>query len=65
MKLEKAIEHSKNKLIKTKVCENFGEKEIRILKDRHIDLSDYSMDMNTKRTMINNFSEWCYNYTVF
>lgn len=61
------IHRQKAKLIqqaKTKgVYENFGQREVRRLKDKYIDLSDYSLEMWQVRDAITEFDNWCMNYT--
>lgn len=65
MSLVRAITIQKNKLIKkakTKgLYENFGQREVSKLSDKFIDISDYSSEMNTNRTLIQNFDNWCMN----
>lgn len=64
--LRKAVEKKKtqliNKAIKRGLYENFGEKEQRYLKDKFIDLSSYTDEMNKKRDIVQSFNEWCYNF---
>ena len=43
--------------------ENFGENEIKHIEDKFIDISDYSDLMNAKRSALNEFMNWCYNYS--
>lgn len=66
MSIDKALTREQNKLIKkakTKgLYENFGQKEVRKLKDKFIDPSDYSEEMNKNRRLIQMFDEWCMNY---
>ena len=67
-KLVKEIEKEKNKLIKQAkeggLYENFGQEVIIKLEDKHINLSDYSDEMNKKRNLIEMFNNWCMNYTI-
>lgn len=42
--------------------ENFGSEEVRQIKDKFVDLSDYSDEMNLIRTKIANFEQWCMEY---
>ena len=62
----KTIRKEKNKLIKIAktggLYENFGQTEVRNLKDMFIDSSDYSDKMNINRKLIQAFSRWCMNY---
>lgn len=66
MKLEAAISRERTKLIKIAkskgLYENFGQKEVRKLEDKYINLSDYSNEMNNNRKLIQSFDEWCMNY---
>ena len=43
--------------------ECFGQKEVRAIRDKFVDLCDYSKEMNTIRSKIDNFDEWCMTYT--
>jgi len=51
-----------NKAAKKGLYENFGQDEVRKLKDKHIDSSDYTDEMNKKRAQIQRFNEWCMSY---
>jgi hypothetical protein len=66
MNIYRAITREQNKLIKiakTKgLHENFGQKEVRKLQDKFIDISDYSEEMNKNRRLIQMFDEWCMDY---
>lgn len=66
MKIETAIKKEKSKLIakaKAKgLYENFGQKEVRKLEDKFIDISDYGQEMNYNRNQISGFDEWCMNF---
>ena len=66
MNIYRAITREQNKLIKiakTKgLYENFGQKEVRKLEDKFIDISNYSEEMNKNRRLIQMFDEWCMNY---
>lgn len=66
MNINKAITKEQNKLIKIAkskgLYENFGQKEVRKLEDKFIDISDYTDEMNKKRRLIELFNEWCMNY---
>jgi hypothetical protein len=65
-KVIKVIEKTQLSLIKKVkekgLYENFGQKEVRLIEDRFIDISDYSSEMNRIRTVISNFDNWCMNY---
>lgn len=45
------------------IYENFGQKEIREIKEKFIDITDYSEKMNNNRLKLDGFNEWCMNYT--
>jgi hypothetical protein len=66
MNIDKALTREQDKLIKkakTKgLYENFGQKEVRKLEDKFINISDYSEEMNSNRRLIQMFNEWCMNY---
>jgi hypothetical protein len=61
-KLKKSIENLRKKLIakvaRKGIYENFGVKEVRELKDKFSDYSDY-IDMNQRQEIIQEFSNWC------
>jgi hypothetical protein len=60
------IKRTKQMLIKRAkngLYENFGQHEVRKLKDTYIDISDYSREMNAKRDALRRFDNWCMNYT--
>jgi len=69
MKTGKWIEHIKNSLIKkakTKgLYENFGDKEIRALRDKfdYFDLQYGTEQERREAKMIDDFAEWCMDYT--
>lgn len=67
MTVYKDIQKQKNKLIQranTKgIYENFGQREVRQLEDKYIDLSDYSLEMMLVRDALRSFDNWCTNYT--
>ena len=62
--LQRDIEKQKAKLIakamKKGIYENFSQKEVRKLEDKH--LTYYSEDMNAKRREIEGFDDWCMDY---
>jgi len=64
--LNTAIEYMQKQLInRTKqngICENFGQREVRILEDKFINTSDYSNEMNLMCKTINKFDNWCSSY---
>lgn len=66
-KIDTAINRAKKMLI-AKVnngglYENFGQDEVRKIKDKFIDYCDYSAEMNNKRKKIEIFNNWCMEYT--
>jgi len=67
MILQKAIAKEQDKLInkvRTKgLYENFGQREVRKLEDRFINSSSYTDEMNVNRLLIEEFNEWCMNYS--
>ena len=46
------------------IYENFGQKEVREIKDKFIDDCDYSTEMNNKRRKVDGFNNWCMEYTI-
>lgn len=67
-KIETAINRAEKMLIaeakENGLYENFGQKEIRMIRDKFIDISDYSNEMNAKRNMLDSFSKWCRNVSL-
>ena len=65
-KVDTAISRAKSILIekvkKDGLYENFGQNEVRAIKEKFVDLCDYSTEMNTIRSKIDRFDEWCMNY---
>lgn len=65
-KIDTAIRRAKNMLIERArsngVYENFGQEEIRMIKDKFIDSCDYSEEMNNNRNKILGFECWCIGY---
>ena len=43
--------------------ENFGQKECGKLEDKYINISKYTDEMNQIRKLIQDFRNWCMNYT--
>ena len=66
-KIDTAINRAKKVLIsraKTNgIYEDFGQKEVREIKDKFIKLGDYSKEMNANRDKIDAFDDWCMTYT--
>ena len=46
------------------IYENFGQKEVREIKDKFIDYCDYSTEMNNNRREVEGFNNWCMEYTI-
>jgi|TARA_B110000259_G_scaffold75382_1_gene88625 hypothetical protein len=67
MIIQTAIAKEQDKLInkvRTKgLYENFGQREVRKLEDRFINSSSYTDEMNVNRLLIEEFNEWCMNYS--
>ena len=65
-KIETAIKHEQNKLIayanKKGIYENFGQTEVRKIKDQYINISSYTDDMNNNRNLLQSFDNWCMTY---
>jgi len=61
--LRHEIYKTQQKLRKSDFSENFGQKEVMRLKDKFINISEYSQDENAKRDMITWLTIWCENYT--
>ena len=66
MTLTRAITIVKNKLIdkvkKKGIYEDFGQKELNKLKDKYIDIGNYTDEMNNNRELIKEFNDWCMSY---
>lgn len=66
-KVDTAIDRAKKMLIKKAeekgVYENFGRREVMEIKDKFVNLCDYSREMNTVRNKIDCFDNWCGSYT--
>lgn len=67
-KLDTAIRRAKKLLIeeahKNGLYENFGQTEVRNIKDKFINISDYSREMNENRDKLHAFSNWCGWYNI-
>jgi len=50
------------KCIKTGLYENFGQKEVRKLEDKYLNISDYSTGMDAIRDLIMGFDDWASTY---
>lgn len=66
-KINTAINRAKTALIQTAklqgLYENFGQKEVRDIENKFIDITDYSQEMNSNRGKLRSFDNWCMNYT--
>lgn len=60
--LRRIVEEEKKKLEQQQIKENFGQDVVRRLEEKYIDISDYTVSMNTKRRIIEMFDEWCMAY---
>ena len=64
--LKKSIKIYQDRLIKkakeSGIYENFGQKEVSALKDKFSNYDGY-MDMNQRQAIIQEFDNWCMNYT--
>lgn len=67
-KIDTAISRAKKMLIdkakKIGIYENFGAKEVKEIKDKFIDVCDYSTEMNGNRKKVDGFNNWCMEYTI-
>ena len=64
--MDKDIARTKARLMTKKVCENFGEKEYRRLRDKYAKLADDGCGGYGKYCeKLTSFNEWCMNYTGF
>lgn len=65
-KIDTAISRAKNMLIdrarNNGIYENFGQEEVRKIKDKFIDCCNYSKEMNDNRMKVDNFNNWCMEY---
>lgn len=66
MNINTVIQKQKDNLIKKAkskgIYENFGQKELRMLEDKYINLSDYSQQMDNNRVQLQSFENWCMDY---
>lgn len=66
--IETAIRRAEKALIaeakKNGIYENFGQKEVRAIKDKFINISVYNSEMNRKRDLLQGFSKWCSTLTI-
>lgn len=61
-KVNNEIQKLQTKLSKTEVYEDFGQKEVRKLREKYVDISDYSNESIQIQNTIDNFSNWCSNF---
>lgn len=61
--INRAKEHLKEYANKNGTYENFGMEYYHEIKDKYIDICDYSMNGKAKRRTLEVFSDWCGNYT--
>lgn len=61
-KLNNEIQKLQTKLSKMEVYEDFGQKEVRKLREKYVDISDYSNESIQIQNTIDNFSNWCSNF---
>lgn len=66
--LSGAINSAKTQLIKFAVkhgiYENFGQDQVQLIRDKFINISCYSKEMNLNRDKILYFSNWCMSYNM-
>lgn len=66
-KIDTAISRAKTMLIKKAkekgLYECFGQNEVRAIKDKFIDICDYSQEMKANRNKLDSFDNWCQNYS--
>ena len=67
-KVDTAISRAKDNLTNEArnkgIYESFGQNEVRAIKEKFVDICDYSTEMNGIRSKINGFNEWCMNYVA-
>lgn len=65
-KIDTAIRRARKMLVekveKDGPYENFGQKEVRLIKEHFIDISSYTDEENKKRSLLDSFSNWCSSY---
>lgn len=62
--INRAKQHLINKAKNYGIYENFGQQEIREIKDKFINLCDYSKEMNNNRNKLFSFECWCLGYSL-
>lgn len=67
-KIDTAINRAKKILIKKAkengIYENFGQKEVRDIRDKFTTYGDYSAENRNNASKVFNFECWCMNYTI-
>lgn len=67
-KIDTAISRAKKILIKKAkengIYENFGQNEIREIRDKFIKYGDYSKENWDKINKLSDFSRWCMDYSI-
>ena len=67
-KIDTAINRAKELLMKQArnngIYENFGQVEVKKIKDKFINCCDYSTEMNSNRRKIDGFNNWCMEYSI-
>ena len=67
-KIDTAISRAKKRLIakakKDGIFENFGQEEIRAIKEKFIDCCNYTEEMNNNRNKILALECWCIGYSL-
>lgn len=49
---------------KNGIYENFGQTQVSLIKEKFINISDYSKKMNLNRDQIQAFSDWCATFSI-
>lgn len=62
--IRRAQKMLEEKAKKSGIYENFGQEEVRNIRDKFIDLSDYTTEMNSNRTELKSFNHWCTSFTL-
>ena len=67
-KIDTAISRAKNILIKRAkkdgIYENFGQEEVKAIRDKFTNYGDYSAENRKNASKVFNFECWCMNYTL-
>ena len=62
--IRRARNYLKAKAKKSGIYENFGQNEVREIKDKFIDISNYTYAMNSNRAILQEFDNWCMNFDL-